>query len=561
MNNKKNINGNGNSNGNGNGFVATIEPTNGNGNGHKKNKKTSEGVESLAVRLSAVMRDPGLPVPVKNSILDGLNTVFNDLHLSDDDPDFQDEDDTSAAYMENLLKRHAEKQVSDKTTEVYDAQAVEDNSYNPNSMVGLYLDEATTFDFIQPNSSLIWELKENDDTPQPTIVKETSSLRKDGRFTLEVVFPASLETIKSTPETPQETSMFGSKSEHAKPIADYVHKNDLSGLVHALINNADIPSRFLNTLYDSLNDMAGERLVIEVSREAISEALLRESVRGLQIKRQTEEIQDNNDCVVSMANKINDIFYNKSVPHRIVNCLADGIFQTSWDCGINNDVNISAEYVEEVIREYWSRRESGKPWEMWENKRAEQSKSATIEELDRLRLERITNDICHILDSEKVSDDTKDALESLLLAAANHAGMGIDFDTDILRVAFPKIIDSLNSIYAEGILDSIDGFADVFIGTEVGEELNQYAKRFESKTASVTSAADLNTDDTQLTKLAKCLSEILENPKTPEDLFNAVVGQLDLICGNELSEKLKSPEVIKQGLIHDQKQRERAQAA
>ena len=147
-----------------------------------------------------------------------------------------------------------------------------------------------------------------------------------------------------------------------------------------------------------------------------------------------------------------------------------------------------------------------------------------IDQLFYHRLERITNHLCHVLDSEKVSDDMKDALQSIIVAVSNHTGTAIDYDTDILRIAFPKAINSLNSLYAEGILDMIDGFLDVFIGTPVGEELNQYAKPFKSEKSdnepekenpenTELQTEHIVSDDTKIKSAIEQETEALENSK------------------------------------------------
>lgn len=152
----------------------------------------------------------------------------------------------------------------------------------------------------------------------------------------------------------------------------------------------------------------------------------------------------------------------------------------------------------------------------------------------RHRLQIMTNQVCHVLKSDKVSDDMKEAFTSIIFEAGNEAGMAVT-DPDLIKVALPKIINSFEFNYGSGIVLAIDALLNSFLGSNFyDEELRRYEKPLHEK----------ESDD-----LAEHLSAILNNPETPEKLYNAISDELSsLFDGDELNKTVNSVEFIRKAL-------------
>jgi hypothetical protein len=535
MNNKKNKN-NGhssNGNGNGNGFVATIEPTNGNGNGHKKAE-----VKEQPKPVETTIEDSIKITPHFNRLSTKGVEMFKNMGEIENAKLFLDDlvmetgnDHTTIACLMVLLQAIREK--SEKG----------DFSDHPVDYISALQNHlfSWTWEFDKSSESYIEAVKTGNFVVDELIDSDSGETATQ---------PAAKE-IKYSPKK-EASNVVEPKAElegkpfYGRTYGDYIHKDCLAELIDAILNNEDMPPRFWNTVFDSLNDMNSEPLLIMPSVQEIGSAINRENCRGLQIKRQTEEIKETNDadCVVSLANKINDIFYDDNLPHTLCNELCDGIFGTARGCGIDNDVNVSAEFVEEVIREYWKQREGEKEQSVPDINPPQQSEPSFSEQLAQHQLQIMANQFCHILQSDKVSNDTKDAFISILLEAGSEAGMAVQ-DPELIKIAFPKIINSLEFNYGKGIVLALNALLDSFLGTPVGDELNQYAKRFESET-SLAESPEPSEDSTN--DLAFHLSAVLNNPDTPKSIFNALSDELSTFECDVLSKICKTPEFIREAL-------------
>jgi hypothetical protein len=103
-----------------------------------------------------------------------------------------------------------------------------------------------------------------------------------------------------------------------------------------------------------------------------------------------------------------------------------------------------------------------------------QTPAKTLEEH---HLQIMANKINHVLASDKVSDEFKDALGDCLMDAGNEGGIG--FSHPILaKTAFPLIIESLDSDYGKGIYHTIRTLIESVATDEIRDELIKYEKRF-----------------------------------------------------------------------------------
>jgi hypothetical protein len=95
-------------------------------------------------------------------------------------------------------------------------------------------------------------------------------------------------------------------------------------------------------------------------------------------------------------------------------------------------------------------------------------------------LQILANKISHILQSDKVSDDAKQAFQSIVFNAANEGNVAID-DPQLIKISLPLIIDSLEFNYGKGIVHSLGFLLDSGIADPIEDELSQYEKRFDGK--------------------------------------------------------------------------------
>lgn len=168
-----------------------------------------------------------------------------------------------------------------------------------------------------------------------------------------------------------------------------------------------------------------------------------------------------------------------------------------------------------------------------------------------------TNKICHVLASDKVSEDAKEAFKSLILEAANEAGISDGGgDPEVVKVVFPKIIRALDFEYGRGIYHAIGSLLDSNLVAPIEDELEQYSKRFESSPEKAESkdVLDLSKVCTEFLKtresvekpvdLAALLSAAMKHPDMPTQLYNVLSDEL-IHTPDEFSEK---PENIQAAL-------------
>lgn len=160
----------------------------------------------------------------------------------------------------------------------------------------------------------------------------------------------------------------------------------------------------------------------------------------------------------------------------------------------------------------------------------------SINDYARHHLNILAEQICHILKSDKVSDDYKDSFVTIIFEAGNEVGIAVT-DPDLIKVALPKIIDSHDLEYGKAIVHSLQALLYRMKG-EVVVEIDRYNYRF----------GDPKPDALE-TDLASHLSAILNNSETPESLYDAISGELSaLFDGKELTKVVDSPEFIRKAL-------------
>ncbi len=145
--------------------------------------------------------------------------------------------------------------------------------------------------------------------------------------------------------------------------------------------------------------------------------------------------------------------------------------------------------AETEARREASQTETGASLEDSDSQRQTQTTEPTIEKvaepsyaesLDEYNLRMRTNKICHVLASPKVSEDTKEAFRSIILEAANEAGISGGGDPELVKIAFPKIIKALDFEYGRGIYHALTSLLDSNLVAPIEDELEQYSKRFDS---------------------------------------------------------------------------------
>jgi DNA-binding transcriptional MerR regulator len=110
---------------------------------------------------------------------------------------------------------------------------------------------------------------------------------------------------------------------------------------------------------------------------------------------------------------------------------------------------------------------------------AEQAKAKTLAEH---HLQIMANKISHILRSDKVSDDAKDAFHSIIVDASNEAGTNVGVSNpEVIKIAFPLLIESLECGYGRGVVHSLASLLDSSLVHSVEDELRQYEKRFDGR--------------------------------------------------------------------------------
>ena len=109
----------------------------------------------------------------------------------------------------------------------------------------------------------------------------------------------------------------------------------------------------------------------------------------------------------------------------------------------------------------------------------EQPKAKTLAEH---HLQIMANKISHIMRSDKVSDDAKDAFHSIIVDASNEARTNVGVSNpEVIKIAFPLIIESLECDYGRGVVHSLTSLLDSCLVHSIEDELRQYEKRFDGR--------------------------------------------------------------------------------
>ncbi len=118
---------------------------------------------------------------------------------------------------------------------------------------------------------------------------------------------------------------------------------------------------------------------------------------------------------------------------------------------------------------------SGLLKERGETAAAEQPVAQTLAEHT---LQIMANKISHILKSDKVSDDTKDAFQSIILEASTESNLSVN-NPELVKTSLPLIFNALPS-EGEGFRSALRSLLDSDMVSEIDGELTQYEKRFDS---------------------------------------------------------------------------------
>jgi hypothetical protein len=110
---------------------------------------------------------------------------------------------------------------------------------------------------------------------------------------------------------------------------------------------------------------------------------------------------------------------------------------------------------------------------------SEQPKAKTLAEH---HLQIMANKISHIMRSNKVSDDAKDAFHSIIVDASNEARTNVGVSNpEVIKIAFPLLIESLECDYGRGVVHSLTSLLDSSLVHSIEDELRQYEKRFDGR--------------------------------------------------------------------------------
>jgi hypothetical protein len=135
----------------------------------------------------------------------------------------------------------------------------------------------------------------------------------------------------------------------------------------------------------------------------------------------------------------------------------------------------------------------------------------------------MANKIGHVLSSDKVSDDIKNAVIGVLYAASNEAGVGFDDSPEIAKACFPVIMRALDISAQRAYLHSIDHLLVGSLPEAVNDELKQYEVRFDTKKPHDEDAPE---DSQDVNSLADLLSKVMKHPEMPMQLYNVLSNEL-----------------------------------
>ncbi len=138
-------------------------------------------------------------------------------------------------------------------------------------------------------------------------------------------------------------------------------------------------------------------------------------------------------------------------------------------------------------------------------------------------LQIMANKISHILRSDKVSDDAKDAFHSIIVDASNEARTNVGVShPEVIKIAFPLLVESLECDYGRGVVHSLSSLLDSSLVYSVEDELRQYEKRFDGRASELDGSPSepevLDVSDSSIEDLAQKLSDIMHNPYLPKEI-------------------------------------------
>ena len=105
---------------------------------------------------------------------------------------------------------------------------------------------------------------------------------------------------------------------------------------------------------------------------------------------------------------------------------------------------------------------------------------AKAKTLDEHHLQIMANKLSHILKSDKVSGDAKEALQSILCEMSNEANLGLD-SPEIIKTSFPLLVGSLEFEHGKGFVHALRALLDSGLVSPIEDELRQYEKRFDGR--------------------------------------------------------------------------------
>lgn len=170
--------------------------------------------------------------------------------------------------------------------------------------------------------------------------------------------------------------------------------------------------------------------------------------------------------------------------------------------------------------------------------------------LCRHTLQIMANKLSHILASDKVSDEFKDGLASVVIGAADEAQIHLD-NPLLIKAGFPLVIESLDLEYGKGVFSALQNLLESDLVDPVEDELKQFEIPF--RQVAPAQAADRSS----IEGLAQELADILKNPDTPKNILDCLKDELSEITEGCFDDYVYSPEVIAKGL-RNQKERQNA---
>jgi hypothetical protein len=135
----------------------------------------------------------------------------------------------------------------------------------------------------------------------------------------------------------------------------------------------------------------------------------------------------------------------------------------------------------------------------------------------------MANKIGHVLSSDKVSGDIKNAVIGVMYAASNEAGVGFDDSPEIAKACFPVIMRALDVSAQRAYLHSIEHLLGESLPESIAAELKQYEVRFDTKKPHDDSAPE---DSQDVNNLADLLSKVMKHPEMPSQLYNVLSNEL-----------------------------------